>query len=165
MSTNYLELKQLPAWFTVSDAAYYSGLSRALLYELITDECVVSSTAPRPGYRRTIRQEPRRKTQLGTLLQHDTRTDLRLESSDIDSLSPFSSLTSLSPENRFYHGFKCEISAELMENIYQSEHALFDGTCRDPKAHLILTHLIDMTPQKYVELLKAKTGDIHTPNF
>ncbi len=42
----------LPAWFTVADAAKYSGLSGALLYELINEECIVSSTVLRPGRRR-----------------------------------------------------------------------------------------------------------------
>lgn len=42
----------LPAWFTVADAAKYSGLSCALLYELINEECIVSSTVLRPGRRR-----------------------------------------------------------------------------------------------------------------
>lgn len=41
-----------PAWFTVAGAARYSGLSPALLYELIKEECVVSSTVLRPGRRR-----------------------------------------------------------------------------------------------------------------
>jgi hypothetical protein len=41
-----------PAWFTVADAAKYSGLSAALLYELIKEDCIVSSTVLRPGRRR-----------------------------------------------------------------------------------------------------------------
>ncbi len=41
-----------PAWFTVSEAARYSGLSIALLYELIKEDCIVSSTVLRPGRRR-----------------------------------------------------------------------------------------------------------------
>ena len=49
---NYLDNKPLPAWFSVSDAAHYSGLSAALLYELIEDKCIISSTALRPGRRR-----------------------------------------------------------------------------------------------------------------
>ena len=42
----------LPAWFNVPGAAQYSGLSPALLYELIKEECIVSSTVLRPGRRR-----------------------------------------------------------------------------------------------------------------
>lgn len=41
-----------PAWFTVADAAKYSGLSAALIYELIKENCIVSSTVLRPGRRR-----------------------------------------------------------------------------------------------------------------
>jgi len=41
-----------PAWFTVADAAKYSGLSPALIYELIKENCIVSSTVLRPGRRR-----------------------------------------------------------------------------------------------------------------
>lgn len=47
-----IERNPLPAWFSVLDAANYSGLSPALLYELIKDDCIVSSTALRPGCRR-----------------------------------------------------------------------------------------------------------------
>jgi hypothetical protein len=42
----------LPAWLTVADASKYSGLSGALLYELINEECIISSTVLRPGRRR-----------------------------------------------------------------------------------------------------------------
>lgn len=42
----------LPAWFTISEASRYSGLSAALLYELIKENCIVSSTVLRPGRRR-----------------------------------------------------------------------------------------------------------------
>jgi len=41
-----------PAWLTVSEAARYSGLSKALLYELIKERCIISSTVLRPGRRR-----------------------------------------------------------------------------------------------------------------
>ncbi len=42
----------LPAWFTVSEASRYSGLSTALIYELIKEGCIISSTVLRPGRRR-----------------------------------------------------------------------------------------------------------------
>lgn len=38
-----------PAWFPVAAAARYSGLSRALIYEHISDGALVSSTVKRPG--------------------------------------------------------------------------------------------------------------------
>lgn len=38
-----------PAWFSVPAASHYSGLSRALLYEHIADDALVSSTVKRPG--------------------------------------------------------------------------------------------------------------------
>lgn len=41
-----------PAWFTIPEASRYSGLSAALLYELIKEDCLVSSTVLRPGRRR-----------------------------------------------------------------------------------------------------------------
>ena|ERR1035437_3813740 len=41
-----------PIWFSVTSAARYSGLSRALIYEHIRDEMLVSSTVKRPGRRR-----------------------------------------------------------------------------------------------------------------
>jgi len=44
--------KTQPAWFTIPEASRYSGLSTALLYELIREECLVSSTVLRPGRRR-----------------------------------------------------------------------------------------------------------------
>lgn len=47
-----LEKPTPPAWLTVSEAARYSGLSTALLYELIKEDCIVSSTVLRPGRRR-----------------------------------------------------------------------------------------------------------------
>jgi hypothetical protein len=40
------------AWLNISDAAIYSGLSRSLLYELIRDESLTTSTVLRPGCRR-----------------------------------------------------------------------------------------------------------------
>jgi len=52
MSPKYIEDKTEPAWFTVKGASNYSGLSTALLYELIEDGCIVSSTALRPGRKR-----------------------------------------------------------------------------------------------------------------
>lgn len=52
MTWKYSENKPQPAWFSVSDAVHYSGLSSALLYELIKDEIIVSSTVLRPGRRR-----------------------------------------------------------------------------------------------------------------
>lgn len=41
-----------PSWLTVAGAADYSGLSSALIYELIKEGCVTSSTVLRPGRRR-----------------------------------------------------------------------------------------------------------------
>ncbi len=52
MTWKYSDNKQLPEWFTVANAAKYSGLSAALLYELIREKCIVSSTVLRPGRRR-----------------------------------------------------------------------------------------------------------------
>lgn len=51
-SPKYSEDWSTPAWFTISDAARYSGLSTALIYELIKDGSLVSSTVLRPGKRR-----------------------------------------------------------------------------------------------------------------
>ena len=47
-----LDESTLPAWLTVAEAARYSGLSQALLYELIKEHCIISSTVLRPGRRR-----------------------------------------------------------------------------------------------------------------
>ena len=52
MSWKYSNQKQLPEWLTVADALEYSGLSGALLYELISEGCIISSTVLRPGRRR-----------------------------------------------------------------------------------------------------------------
>lgn len=52
--------RDLPAWFPVADAAHYSGLSRALIYEHIKDGLLISSTVKRPGRsrgRRLIQRE------------------------------------------------------------------------------------------------------------
>ena len=52
MTWKYSDYQQYPEWFTVANAAEYSGLSPALLYELIKEECIISSTVLRPGRRR-----------------------------------------------------------------------------------------------------------------
>lgn len=52
MTWKYTDYRPLPEWFTVANAAKYSGLSAALLYELIREKCIVSSTILRPGRRR-----------------------------------------------------------------------------------------------------------------
>lgn len=64
---------------------------------------------------------------------------------------------SLSVDYLFYHGFKCELSADLMESLYLSDPDYFNGTSGDSTAHHILTHLIGMSPKEYVESLKGKT--------
>jgi len=46
------EQHHLPAWFTVRGASNYSGFSIALIYELIADDCIISSTPLRPGRKR-----------------------------------------------------------------------------------------------------------------
>lgn len=38
-----------PKWLTVAVSVRYSGLSRALIYEHIKDETLISSTVKRPG--------------------------------------------------------------------------------------------------------------------
>lgn len=49
MSTTAFDNTKWPAWFAVAEAARYSGLSRALIYEHIADGSLVSSTVKRPG--------------------------------------------------------------------------------------------------------------------
>lgn len=48
MSQTYSDKQGLPAWFPVSVAARYSGLSRALIYKHIQDGSLTSSTVKRP---------------------------------------------------------------------------------------------------------------------
>jgi hypothetical protein len=49
MSTIYSGNTNYPAWFPVAEAARYSGLSRALIYEHIADGALVTSTVKRPA--------------------------------------------------------------------------------------------------------------------
>lgn len=51
MGKKYLQ-KHHSAWLNLTDASEYSGLSTSLIYELIKEGCIVSSTVLRPGRRR-----------------------------------------------------------------------------------------------------------------
>lgn len=49
MSNTVQDPPDPPTWFSVPAAAHYRGLSRALLYEHIANNALVSSTVKRPG--------------------------------------------------------------------------------------------------------------------